>query len=313
MMKTRTPHRSLTTLQLMRRKWRLYVLLLIPIAYIIIFKYVPMYGIQIAFRDYKVRLGFWGSKWVGLSHFTKFFQSYYFKRTITNTLTLSVYSLCVGYPLAVCLALVLNASPFPRFRSIIENITYMPHFISSVVMVGMIMQFFNVRSGVFSNIYSILTGSTMPDILSSPTAFKHLYVWSGQWQGLGWGTIIYIAALSSVDYTLHEAAIVDGASRLQRIWHIDIPSILPTMMIQLILASGGIMSIGFDKVYLLQNTLNLSASEVISTYTYKAAFGSSSSNFSYSTAIGLFNAIVNGTMVLIVNYLSGRLSKTSLF
>ena len=297
-----------------RRRWRLYVMLLIPVAYIIIFKYIPMYGIIIAFKNYTVRKGIWDSDWVGLQQFQKFFTSYYFGRVIRNTLTLSLYSLLVGFPLPIILALLMNASPFPRFRSAVENITYMPHFISVVVMVGMIMNFFNTRSGVYGSLYSLLTGGkTAPDLLASPSAFSHLYVWTGIWQGLGWGTIIYIAALAAVDATLHEAATVDGATRLQRVIHIDIPCILPTIMIRLILASGAIMAIGFDKVYLMQNNLNIDASEVISTYTYKAAFGTSNSNYSYSTAIGLFNSLVNGGMLVLVNLLAGKLSETSLW
>ena len=200
---------------------------------------------------------------------------------------------------------MLNASPYKRFRSLVENVTYMPHFISVVVMVGMILQIF---------LYSMLHGgAAAPELLSSPSAFPHLYVWTGVWQSLGWNTIIYIAALSAVDSTLHEAAVVDGATRFQRILHVDIPCILPTLMIQLILSSGNIMGIGFDKVYLMQNSLNISASEVISTYTYKAAFASSNSNYSYSTAIGLFNSVVNGGMLVLVNVLAGKFSGNSLW
>ena len=181
-------------------------------------------------------------------------------------------------------------------------------------MVGMILQIFNTRSGIYGNLYSMLHGgAAAPELLSSPSAFPHLYVWTGVWQSLGWNTIIYIAALSAVDSTLHEAAVVDGATRFQRILHVDIPCILPTLMIQLILSSGNIMGIGFDKVYLMQNSLNISASEVISTYTYKAAFASSNSNYSYSTAIGLFNSVVNGGMLVLVNVLAGKFSGNSLW
>lgn len=298
----------------MKRRWRLYVFLLLPLLYIIVFKYVPMYGITIAFKNYTVRKGIWGSDWVGFAQFKKFFSSYYFGRTITNTLRLSLYSLAVGYPLPILVALMLNASPYKRFRSLVENVTYMPHFISVVVMVGMILQIFNTRSGIYGNLYSMFHGgAAAPELLSSPSAFPHLYVWTGVWQSLGWNTIIYIAALSAVDSTLHEAAVVDGATRFQRILHVDIPCILPTLMIQLILSSGNIMGIGFDKVYLMQNSLNISASEVISTYTYKAAFASSNSNYSYSTAIGLFNSVVNGGMLVLVNVLAGKFSGNSLW
>lgn len=308
-----TKRKGLTTLQLMKRKWRLYVLLLIPLVWLIIFKYIPMYGIQIAFRDYKVRLGFWRSEWVGLKWFIRFFTSPYFGRTIRNTLTISIYGLLVSYPLTIFMALIMNSCPFPRFKSFVENVTYMPNFISVVVMVGMIMQFLNVRSGVIANLYEMLTGRNMPDLMAKPEAFKHIYVWSGIWQGLGWGTIIYIAALAGVDATLHEAAIVDGATRFQRMLHIDIPGIMPTMVIQLILACGGIVDVGFDKTYLLQNSLNMSGSDVIATYSYRVAFHSSNSDFSYSSAIGLFNAVVSAAMVVIVNSIARKISDTSLW
>ena len=297
----------------LRRHWQMYLFALLPLAYLIIFKYVPMFGIQIAFKRYSVRLGIWGSQWVGFAQFEKFFSSYQFERVIGNTITLSLYSLFAGFPLPIILALMLNALRSHRYKSFVQNVTYMPHFISTVVMVGILNQFFNTRYGGFANIWHLFTNAPVPDLLSSPNAFINMYVWSGVWQGMGWGSIIYVAALSSVDDTLHEAAMIDGASRFKRILCIDFPAIIPTITITLILRCGSIMGIGFDKVYLMQNNLNLRASEVISTYVYKVGLASSTSDFSYSTAIGLFNSVVNLIIMMIVNAISRKVSETSLW
>ena len=297
----------------MRRHWRIYVLMFIPLVYLIVFKYVPMYGAQIAFKRYSARFGIWDSPWVGLAQFEKFFNSYQFERVITNTIRLALYSLVAGFPLPILLALMMNAVRSKGLRSYVENVTYMPHFISTVVMVGIMVQFFNVRTGAFSSFYTLLTGQKMVDLMSIPTAFTHMYVWSGVWQNIGWDSIIYMAALSSVDDTLHEAAVIDGASRFQRVLHVDIPAIVPTITITLILRCGGLMNIGFDKVYLMQNELNLRTSEVISTYVYKVGLASSTSDFSYSTAIGLFNSVVNMILLVIVNTVSRRVGETSLW
>ena len=310
----RNSDRMRSALKQMKKKWRVYVFLLLPVAYIVIFSYVPMYGIQIAFRHYTTRGGFTGSEWVGMENIMRYFKSYYFWRTIRNTLFTSVYWTVVMYPLSILMALMINASPFPRFRSAVQNITYMPNFISVVVMAGMILQFLNVGTGPYGIAYRfLLNGAEPPNLLAMPQAFRHIYVWSSAWQGLGWSTIIYIAALAAVDPSLHEAAIVDGASRWQRILHVDIPGIMPTMIIKLILTMGGILSIGFDKAYLLQNDMNISASEMISTYTYKAAFESAQADYSYSTAIGLFNSVVNGIVLIIVNTTANKLSGSSLW
>lgn len=297
----------------LRRHWQMYLFALLPLIYLIIFKYIPMFGIQIAFKRYAVRLGIWGSPWVGFAQFKKFFSSYQFERVLGNTITLSLYSLIAGFPLPILLALMLNAVRSERFKSFVQNVTYMPHFISTVVMVGILNQFFNTRFGGFGNIWNLFTDAPVPDLLTSPTVFVHMYVWSGVWQGMGWGSIIYVAALSSVDDTLHEAAMIDGASRFKRILCIDFPAIVPTITITLILRCGGIMSIGFDKVYLMQNNLNLRASEVISTYVYKVGLASSTSDFSYSTAIGVFNSVVNLIIMMIVNAISRKVSETSLW
>lgn len=298
----------------MRRSWQMYLFLLLPVIYLIIFKYWPMLGAQIAFRQYTPRLGIWGSKWVGLAQFTKFFNSYQFGRVFSNTLWLSLYSLLAGFPLPILAALCINALRSNRYRSLIQNITYMPHFISTVVMVGMLMQVFNSRVGIFAVLYRTVTGVVdVPDLLARPSAFPHLYVWSGIWQSTGWGTIIYVAALSGVDPELHEAAVIDGASRFQRLLHVDFPSVLPTITIMLILRCGQLMGIGFDKVYLMQNKLNLSTSEVIATYVYKVGLAQGSNDFSYATAIGLFNSVINMIMLVIVNTVSRRVGETSLW
>ena len=296
-----------------RRCWQLYLFLLIPVVYIIVFKYIPMAGIQIAFRQYTPRLGFWGSKWVGLKQFIKFFNSYQFERVFFNTLRLSFYSLIAGFPLPVILALLLNSLRSKRYRSIIENVIYMPYFISTVVIVGIITQLFNTRIGLFSQLWRSVSNAPVPDLLANASFFPHMYVWSGIWQGTGWGTVIYLAALAGVDPEQHEAAVIDGASRFQRLLHVDFPAIVPTIAITLILRCGSLMGIGFDKVYLMQNDLNLRASEVISTYVYKVGLSAGGGDFSYATAIGLFNSVINLAMLTTVNFVSRKVSDNSLW
>lgn len=295
--------------------WQLYLFLLIPVVYLIIFHYWPMVGAQIAFRKFKIKDGIWGSQWVGLDQFEKFFSSFYFERVLTNTLTLSFYSLFVGFPLPIIFALLLNSMRNGRVRKLAQTVTYMPHFISTVTLVGIITQVLNPRFGIFAQLYTTLMGSgvEVPNLLLSSEAFPHLYVWSGVWQSLGWNTVIYTAALASVDLSLHEAATIDGASRIQRIRYVDFPAIVPTISIMLILRFGNIMGIGFDKTYLLQQSTNLSTSEVISTYVYKMAFGQGNMNYSYAAAIDLFNSVIGLIMLTITNMLSRKISSTSLW
>lgn len=300
-------------LRLVRRSWQLYLFLLLPVVYLIVFKYIPMAGIQIAFRQYSARLGIWGSKWVGMKQFDKFFNSYQFERVFFNTLKLSFYSLIAGFPLPVILALMLNSMRFRHYRSFVENVIYMPHFISTVVMVGIIAQVFNTRIGLFAMLCRAMGIADVPDLLASAAAFPHMYVWSGIWQSTGWGTVIYMAALAGVDPEQHEAAVIDGASRFQRVRYIDLPAILPTITITLILRCGSLMGIGFDKVYLMQNDLNLRASEVISTYVYKVGLAAGGGDFSYATAIGLFNSVINMAMLATVNLISRKVGDTSLW
>lgn len=297
--------------------WRdkqLYLFLLLPLVYIIIFAYVPMGGIIIAFEDYSARKGIFGSDWVGFKHFIRFFQSYECERVIKNTLILSVYGLIAGFPIPVCFALVLNSLRNERLKKISQTITCLPNFISTAVMVGILYQIFNARNGLYGQIVEFVTGNYPSDLFSSGASFRNMYVWSGVWQGFGWGSIIYTAALAGVDPEYYDAARIDGASRFQRVRYIDLPCIMPTIVITLILSMGNIMSVGFEKVFLMQNGLNLEASSIISTYVYEMGLASSSAfGFSYSTAIGIFNSVVNMAMLLLANKISNRVTGTGLW
>lgn len=289
---------------------RAYYLLLLPaLIYVIIFNYVPMYGLQIAFRDYKGVLGITGSRWVGLKHFRSFFNGYNFWMLIENTLFLSLYNLVAHFPIPILLALILNETKggFKRFS---QTVLYAPHFISTVVLIGMLNTMFSPSMGVI-NTFREMLGMERYYYMTQPGVFRHMYVWSGVWQNMGWDAVIYLAALSAVDPELHEAATIDGASRIQRVIHINLPTILPTIIILLIMSVGRVASLGYEKVYLLQNDLNVDVSEVISTYVYKR--GVLNSNYSFSTAVGLFNNAVNIILLLTANFISGRFSETSLF
>lgn len=292
-----------------KRDWQLHIIMLLPIVYVIIFRYMPLYGIQIAFRDFKLNLGISGSPWVGLKWFNKFLTNYNFKEILGNTITLSLYTIVVGFPLPVIFALLLNAVRNERLKKITQTVSYIPHFISVTVIVAIITLLFDPLSGLYGNLYRALGGTTFPkDFRNTSDAFRHIYVWSDVWQEIGWGAIIYIAALSGVDPQLHEAAQIDGASRFKRILHVDLPAIMPTVCIMLILRFGSVMSIGFEKVYLMQSSLNLSTSEVISTYVYKKGLNSPN-NYSYGTAVSLFDSVINCIMLILVNWTSKRLSK----
>ncbi len=298
-----------------RRHWQLYLFLLLPVAYLILFSYVPMVGAQIAFRDYSPVRGIWGSTWAGLKYFEKFINSYQFERVLTNTLRVSLYSILAGFPVPLALAVMLNCVRSVRWKKVSQNILYLPHFISTVVMVGMLLQMINPVTGLYAHIHSLLYGALPSDLMANPSAFAHLYVWSGIWQHMGWDSVIYLAALTAVEPELHEAACIDGASRLGRVWHVDLPGILPTVVILLIMRCGSVMSVGFEKVYLMQTDLNLRASELISTYVYKVGLTSvgTGTQFSYATAIGLFNSVINLIILALVNAVSRRLSATSLW
>ena len=296
-----------------RKNWQLYIFLLLPVVYILVFKYLPMGGVVIAFKDFKMRHGIFGSEWVGLEHFKRFFSTYQCAKVIKNTLIISLYSLVAGFPIPIIFALMMNCVRREKLKKVVQSVVCLPHFISTVVMVGIIFQLFNPRTGLYGIIAEAITGVYPSDINASPDGFRHLYIWSGVWKGFGWGSIIYTAALAGVDPTYHEAAQIDGATRLQRIWHIDLPAIAPTIITMLILRVGDIMSVGFEKVYLMQNGMNLAASEIISTYEYQVGLGGSSTNFSYAAAIGLFNSIVNLIMIVIVNNVAKKVSDTSLW
>lgn len=267
-----------------------------------------MYGVQIAFKNFIATKGIWGSDWVGFKHFERFFNSYYFERVIKNTLIINVYQLAL-FPISIIVALSLNELKTGRFKKVAQTITYAPHFISTVVFVGMIIAFLNPLTGVV-NLFIQWLGFEPINFMASEGWFKTIYVFSGEWQNLGWGAIIYLAALAGIDPQLHEAAQVDGASRLKRIWHINLPGILPTIIILLILNMGNFMSIGFEKVLLMQNDLNLTSSEVIQTYVYKS--GIQNAQYSYSTAIGLFNSLINFIILIVFNRLA-RKTGTSLW
>lgn len=271
-----------------------------------------MLGISIAFKDYSAPLGIAGSLWTEpwYKHFFKFFNSYQFTNTVKNTAWLSVYTLIAAFPIPIVLALGINQMRAKRFKRFYQTAIYLPHFISTVVMVGLLIIWLSPSTGLIGAIYGLF-GKTAPNLMGSKGAFDDIYVWSDVWQHMGWNSIIYIAALSSVDPTLYEAAMVDGANRFQRMRFIDFPMILPTAVILLIMNAGQVMNVGFEKVYMMQNNLNMSVSEVISTYVYK--IGITHAQFSYSTAINLFNTMVNVMLLVMVNTLSRRLSETSLW
>lgn len=289
--------------------WQLYVLLIPTLIYFIVFCYGPMYGVQLAFKDYNAMLGITGSPWVGLDHFKRFFESYQFRQLLTNTLSISLYQLIVSFPIPIILALALNQVKNERFKKVVQTVTYAPHFISIVVLVGMLNIFFSTRGGIVNEVIQLFGGDPVL-FLGNEQYFRHMYVWSGVWQSMGWSAIIYLAALSGVSPELHEAAVVDGASKLKRIWHIDIPAILPTIIILLILNCGQIMSIGFEKSFLMQNSLNIGVSEIIPTYVYK--MGLLNAQYSFSTAVGLFNSAINCTLLYIVNKVSKKAGQSGI-
>lgn len=294
----------------LKQHWQLYLLLLPAVIYLAIFNYGPLYGLLGAFKDFKPHLGYWNSPWVGLEHFERFFTSNSFSQIVPNTIILSMYSLIASFPLPIVLALCLNYIPSLKFKKLVQNITYAPHFVSVVVIVSMISIFFGYDTGFVNNIRELL-GLERVMFTGSPENFRHLYVWSGVWQSVGWSSVIYVASLSGVDPALHESAVIDGATILQRIRYIDLPTISPTIVTLLILNSGKIMSVGFDKVFLMQNSLNLTTSEVISTYVYK--MGLVNSQYGYSTAVGIFNSVVNILLLVITNIISRKFNETSIW
>lgn len=293
-----------------RKNAGLYMLLLLPVVWYIVFKYVPMYGIQIAFKRFNPALGITESPWVGLIYFKQFFESYYFKDVLMNTVTLSLFTLLIGFPMPIFLALIINEIKSTRLKKMVQNITYMPNFLSMVVIVSMLSLFSNKDYGLFNQITGFF-GAEPVDFMSRPTAFQPLYVFSNVWQNMGFNAIIYIAALSSVDQQLYEAASIDGASRIQKIIHVSIPCIMGTILILFIMRVGSIMTVGFEKVLLMQRDVTISSSEVISTFIYKN--GIQKGQFSYSTAVGLFNSAINFILLTTANLISKKTTKTGLW
>ena len=300
------PHKR-RVLSILRNRWQMYVLVLPAMVYVFIYHYLPMYGVQIAFKDFRTSLGIWDSPWVGLKHFQKFINLPIFWTLIQNTLTITLYSLAT-FPLPVIFALMLNEVRSTHLKKTIQIVSYAPHFISTVVLCSMLTLFLNENTGVINSILSML-GLSRISFLTVPAYFPGVVVWSGVWQELGWNSIIFLAALAGVSPELVEAARIDGASRLQIIRHVNLPCILPTVVILLIMRCGSLLSLGFEKVFLLQNPLNLEASRIISTYTYE--LGLIGGQYSLSSAVGLFNTIVNVILLILVNFIANRLTEIS--
>lgn len=295
-----------------RKGWQLYVMLALPVLFVFIFSYVPMYGAQIAFKNYVVTKGIWGSDWVGLKHLDRFVHSYEFWRLLRNTISISMYSLIAGFPFPILLALSLNYVRKAAFKKSVQMITYAPYFISVVVMVGILFELMDPRKGIINHVIKAF-GYEPIQFMAKAEWFQSIYVWSGVWQLVGFSCIIYLAALASIDPALHESAVIDGASKLRRIWHIDIPGILPIAIILLIINTGHMLDVGYEKILLMQNALNLRTSEVIDTYVYKVALNSPAMNYSYSTMIGLFKSIINLGLLVMVNQVARKLKQTSLW
>lgn len=281
--------------------WQLYLLLLIPVVITFVYKYIPMYGIQIAFRDYKANRGYLGSEWVGLDWFRRFFNAPTFGRMIKNTILLSFYSLLWSFPVPIILSLCINQLRFKRYQRIVQTVLYAPHFISTMVICGMLRIFLSPSGGLIN----LLLG-TQVDFLTQSSAFRTIYIASGIWQDAGWGCIIYLATLSNVDTSLYEAAKVDGASVFQRIMNVDVPALLPMAILNLIMSAGSLMNVGFEKVWLLQTDLNKATSDVIAVYVYQQ--GIENAKYSYSTAVGLFNTVINLVLLIIVNKIASKTS-----
>jgi len=295
----------------LKRNWLLYIFLLPTLVYLALFSYYPMYGLQIAFQNFRISHKIGTSEWVGLKWFEMFLTNGRIWNILKNTLVLSIYGTIAAVPLPIVLALILNSLNNQKWKKFAQTITYMPHFISTVVVVGMMKLFFSPSSGFVNTILSWLGGSGDTYFMGEARFFSHMYVWSGIWQGVGWSSIIYLAALSGVDPELHEAARIDGANKIKRVWHIDLPSIMPTIVILLIMSCGSLIGVGYEKVYLMQNDLNINVSEVLSTYVYK--IGLQQKFYSLSSAVGLLNNLVNFIILIIVNKISDKVSGIGLW
>lgn len=289
-----------------KRNWQLHLMMLIPFLYLAIFHYLPMYGMQISFKEYSPRLGIPGSEWVGLENLKDFFGYYQWTNLVVNTLALSLYSIFAGFPIPIILALVLHVNTNKVLKKVAQNVSYVPHFISLVVMIGILFTTLHPVAGMLGGIYRLLGVENPIDVRYAKQTFRHLYVWSGIWQSMGWSSILYVSALSGVPEELHEAAKLDGASRLRRVWAIDIPTILPTICIMLIMRCGSLLSVGYQKAYLMQSPVNKDVSEIISTYVYNN--GLKKNQMSFGTAVGLMNSLISVTMLTIVNWITNKLS-----
>lgn len=298
------------TLRSIFRNYELYLFLVPAIVLIFCFCYIPIYGVQIAFKDYSVAKGIVGSPWVGFKHFERFFNLAQFWPLLSNTFLLSTLGLIAGFPLPIILALFLNQMRSKRFKNVLQTVTYMPHFISLVVLVSMLKIFLSPTTGLYAGICSLF-GAEAQNLMGDPSMFRPIYIISDLWQHTGWNSIIFLAALAAVDPTLYESAMIDGAGKMKRILYIDLPSIAPTCVIMLILSVGNILNVGFDKAFLMQNSLNSSTSEIISTYVYK--IGIINTQYSMSAAVGLFNNVINFVLLISVNGISRRLTETSLW
>ena len=288
----------------------LYLLVIPGFILLIIFSYIPMYGVLMAFQDYDPTLGILGSEWIGFENFIRFFESYYFQEVLLNTIFISLFSLVVGFIFPLIFALSINNVENPTFKKFVQMISYAPYFISVVVVVAMINIFFDGENGILNNFFDALNIDAEIDWITNPKSFYALYVWSGLWQTLGWSSIIYVSALSGVSPELYEAATLEGATKLQKIWFIELPCILPTIVTLLILSAGSILGVGFEKVYLMQNPENLEASNVISTYVYEK--GLLSSQYGFGTAVGLFNSVISFVILAIVNWVAKKFTNYSI-
>lgn len=293
-----------------RQNYELYLFLLPAVAIYLVFKYYPMYGVQIAFKDFRASRGIWGSEWVGFEHFIRFFEAYNFWPIMENTILLSLYSLVFSFPVPIIVALMLNQMMAKRYKKFVQTVIYAPHFISTVVLVGMLGVFLSPNSGIVNHIIAFFGGEPVL-FMANEGWFRPLYILSGIWQETGFATIIYLAALAGVNPELHEAAVMDGANKWKRIRHVDIPSILPTIIILLVLAMGNVMSVGFEKAFLMQSDLNYAVSNIIPTYVYE--LGIQKAQYSFSAAIGLFNAVINIVLLVTVNKVAKKLTETSLW
>ncbi|WP_337546188.1 ABC transporter permease subunit [Anthropogastromicrobium sp.] len=308
--KTKVPKKKINYAVYFKNNWQLYVLILPAIIYFIVFNYMPLYGIQIAFKDFKAVFGISGSKWVGFKHFENFFHAYYFKRLLANTLLLNVYNLLWSFPVPIILAILLNQIKGPKIKRFIQTSIYVPYFISTVVLAGMLYIFLSPTSGIF-NILRQALGMKAVDVMSDAKAFRTIYIVSGIWQSAGWGTILYIASLSGVDPSLYEAAEIDGASIWQKIRYIDVPSIVPVIVMVFILDCGKLLSSNTDKALVMQTAGNIPTSDIIGVYVYNVGLGSG--QFSYTTAIGLFINIINFIIIITANQISKKISDVGLF